>query len=139
MDAADQDGAGHAGRRPNRADDSRAPAVRAVRAVLERTIRAVAEAEALGLRYEAAREEARALSSWSTQLKGESAMLRVQLRELTSALARSERAHGAPPERVLILLKGIVEEAGGGELPAVVANSLQADVVRWGIEGYYAS
>jgi hypothetical protein len=139
MDAADQDGAGHAGRPPNGADASRAPAVRAVRAVLERTIRAVAEAEALGLRYEAARQEAQALSSWSTQLKGDSAMLRVQLRELTGALARSERAHGAPPERVLILLKGIVQEAGSGDLPDAVAYSLQADVVRWGIEGYYAA
>ena len=50
--------------------------------------------------------------TWSDDLIGESQRLVEQLRKTIAAIARTERASSAPPEKVLTLLKGLVADAG---------------------------
>jgi hypothetical protein len=56
-----------------------------------------------------------------------------------STIAAQERDRGAPPERVIRLVKGILVDAKAERLDANDARSFVDDVVRWAIEGYYAA
>jgi hypothetical protein len=50
-----------------------------------------------------------------------------------------ERASGAPPEQVVILLKELVIDAEAERLAGSEARSLMSAIVRWGIESYSAA
>lgn len=72
-------------------------------------------------------------------LLGESHQLVDDLRAAIEALANLQRQQGQPPEKMVAMLKGMVAEADGERLEAYLARSLIADVVRWGIDAYYAA
>ncbi len=76
---------------------------------------------------------------WSETLFGQSLAIRDRLRETVAALAALERAKGVPPEKMLTLLKDMVNDAEAEKLDVSVARLLMDDVVRWGIEAYYAA
>ncbi|HZS62713.1 MAG TPA: hypothetical protein VFA43_25865 [Gemmatimonadaceae bacterium] len=76
---------------------------------------------------------------WSDQLVGRSVAIRDRLRDSVAALAASERAKGVPPEKMLIELKSMVLDVEDDKLDVALARSLMDDVVRWGIEAYYAA
>nr|ASV46937.1 hypothetical protein [uncultured bacterium] len=63
--------------------------------------------------------------------------LRAQLRASVTAYVRHLRADGAPPERMLVLVKAAVSESAPPELDPVEAHALMEDVVRWSVEAYY--
>lgn len=75
---------------------------------------------------------------WSDYLMGESRLIADQLHSAVDRVATAERENGAPPEKVVMLLKGLVTDAKADQLGAD-ARSLVEDVVRWGIESYYAA
>lgn len=76
---------------------------------------------------------------WTDQLIGDTQRLRDDVRDAVAAVAGFERARGGPPERMLIVLKELVFDAGVGRLEGCVTQSLLDDVVHWGIEAYYAA
>ena len=75
--------------------------------------------------------------TWSDQLIGESRLVADRLREAIATFAACERDNGAPPERVIRLVKGIIGDARTDKLDPNDARSLLDDVVRWAIEAYY--
>lgn len=77
--------------------------------------------------------------AWSDHLVGESRLVVDRLRQVITTVAVSERVNGAPPERVIALLKRLVGEADTKRIDSQLARSLTEDIVRWGIEGYYAA
>ena len=77
--------------------------------------------------------------AWTDTLVGQSVTIRDRLRETVTALACLERTKGVPPEKMLMLLKAIVVDAEAERLDPTDARSLMDDVVRWGIEAYYAA
>lgn len=75
--------------------------------------------------------------TWSDQLIGESRLVVDRLHDAIATIAAHERDRGAPPERVITLVKGIVVDAKAEKLDPNDARSFLDDVVRWAIEGYY--
>jgi hypothetical protein len=119
------------------AEDPRSPLVRDARALLHRAVEAVAKANVNHHHTRELLSQSMERVIWSDHLIGESARIRDLLRDTVSALAILERAKGMSPERVLVLLKGLVVDAEAEKLEPVMARSLTDDVVRWGIEAYY--
>lgn len=107
------------------------PLVREASVLLHRAVQAIGEAR------EHKRRSERVV--WTDSLIGDEQMLRDKLRDTVAAIAGLERAKGMPPEKVLMLLKGLVLDADAEKLDASEARSLTDDVVRWGIEAYYAA
>ena len=107
------------------------PLVREASVLLHRAVQAIGEAK------EHKRRSERVV--WSDSLFGDEQILRDRLRDTVSAIAGLERAKGMPPEKVLMLLKGLIVDAEAEKLDAGEARSLTDDVVRWGIEAYYAA
>lgn len=120
-------------------DEARSPLVRDARALLARVVEAIADARAHKRRSLELLSQSRERVQWSDALVGQSMAIRDRLRETVSALACLERTKGVPPERMLVLLKAILVEAKAEKLDASDAQSLLDDVIRWGIEAYYAA
>jgi hypothetical protein len=120
-------------------DTNSSPLVLDARALLHRAVEAIAGAKNHNVRSRELLSESRERVVWSDSLIGESMVLRDRLHDTVSALAGLERAKGVPPEKVLMLLKGLIVDADAEKLDAVDARSLTDDVVRWGIEAYYAA
>jgi hypothetical protein len=120
-------------------DDSRSPLARDAKVLMTRVVDAIAEARAKRRRSVELVGQSHERVVWSDMLVGRSTLIRDRLRETVTTLASFERAKGEPPERMVVLLKGIVAEAEGEKLDWADAQSLLDDVVRWGIEAYYAA
>lgn len=120
-------------------DEFRSPLARDAQALLARVVDAIAETKAQRAHSMELLSQSRERVTWSDTLVGRSLTVRDRLRDTVSALASLERAKGVPPEKMLMLLKGIVIDAEAEKLDAAEARSLMDDVVRWGIEAYYAA
>ena len=107
------------------------PLVREASVLLHRAVQAIGEAK----EHKTRRERV----VWTDALIGDEQLLRDKLRDTVAAIAGLERAKGMPPEKVLMLLKGLVLDADAEKLDVGAARSLTDDVVRWGIEAYYAA
>jgi hypothetical protein len=107
------------------------PLVREASVLLHRAVQAIGEAKEHKVRRERV--------VWTDALIGDEQLLRDKLRDTVAAIAGLERAKGMPPEKVLMLLKGLVLDADAEKLDVGAARSLTDDVVRWGIEAYYAA
>jgi len=107
------------------------PLVREASVLLHRAVQAIGEARE--------HKQRRERVVWTDSLIGDQQVLRDKLRDTVAAIAGLERAKGMPPEKVLMLLKGLVLDADAEKLDAGAARSLTDDVVRWGIEAYYAA
>jgi hypothetical protein len=112
-------------------DGSSLPLVREATDLLHRAVLAIGEAK----EHKPQRERV----VWTDSLIGDEQLLRDKLRDTVAAIAGLERAKGVPPEKVLMLLKGLVIDADAEKLDVGEARSLTNDVVRWGIEAYYAA
>jgi len=112
-------------------DGNSLPLVREATDLLHRAVQAIGEAK----EHKPARERV----VWTDSLIGDEQMLADKLRDTVSAIAGLERAKGVPPEKVLMLLKGLVIDADAEKLDAPEARSLTNDIVKWGIEAYYAA
>jgi hypothetical protein len=121
------------------AEDPRSPLVLETRVLLHRVVEAIAEAKTHNGRTRIPVEAPRERLVWSDCLIGESATMRDRLQDTVAALAGIERAKGVSPEKMLVLLKELIIDADRDKLSAMDARSLMDDVVRWGIEGYYAA
>lgn len=121
------------------ADELRSPLARDARALVARVVDAIAEAKAYRARSLELLSQSQERVTWSDTLVGRSREIQDRLRDTVEAIALLERAKGVPPEKMLMLLKGIVIEAECEKLDDAEARSLMADVVRWGIEAYYAA
>jgi phage terminase large subunit-like protein len=121
------------------AEDPRSPLVGETRVLLHRVVEAIAEAKTHNAHSRSLLEGSRERLVWSDCLIGESATMRDRLQDTVSALAGIERAKGVSPEKMLVLLKELIVDADRDKLSAMDARSLMDDVVRWGIEGYYAA
>jgi hypothetical protein len=107
------------------------PLVREASVLLHRAVRAIGE----GKDYKRRTERV----VWTDSLIGDEQYLRDKLRDTVTAIAGLERAKGVPPEKVLMLLKGLVLDADAEKLDVCEVRSLTDDIVRWGIEAYYAA
>jgi hypothetical protein len=58
-------------------------------------------------------------------------------RDAVVVFVRAERAAGASPERVVVLLKKAAADAYYRAAGAYDARALREDIVRWGIRAYY--
>ena len=71
------------------------------------------------------------------------AAIRDKLREIVDTHARTMRAMGEPPERVIIVIKAVVDSAvsdlcqEGKSSPQLWDTDLRTDVVQWTIAAYY--
>lgn len=108
------------------------------RALLAHTVEVIAESKAHSRRSEELVNKAFEHMVWSDYLIGDSRIIADQLHRAIGCIATAERDNGAPPEKVLMLLKGMIVDAKADQLGAD-ARSLVEDVVRWGIESYYAA
>jgi cytochrome c-type biogenesis protein CcmH/NrfG len=68
----------------------------------------------------------------------ENGSLREPARTAVIAFARAERAAGASPERVVILLKKAAGDAYYRASGSLDTRRLREDIVRWGIDAYFA-
>lgn len=121
------------------ADEFRPPLARDAQALLVRVVDAIAKSKESRARTRELLNQSEERVMWSDTLVGKSVAIRDRLRDTVVALATLERAKGVPPEKMLTLLKGIVIDAEADKLDAADARSLMDDVVRWGIEAYYAA
>jgi hypothetical protein len=109
------------------------------RALLGRAVEAIAQAREHKQRSDEILRTSAEHVVWSDHLIGESRLIAERLHETVATIATQLRTNGAPPEKVLTLLKSFVIDAEADRLEGAVARSLIEDVVRWGIEGYYAA
>jgi hypothetical protein len=116
-----------------------APLVRDARVLLERVVEAMAQRKDRRNRGQQPIQQSREHVTWSDTLFGQSVRVRDELHDTVAALARSQRAEGVPPERMVTLLKDLIHDAHADALEWHEARALNDDVVRWGIEAYYAA
>jgi len=110
----------------------------ATHTLLSRAVAAIAKAQEQNIRSARLLSQAQDRLNWAERLLGEASIID-SLRDAVGALARSERMKGEPPERVILLLKRLTVQAGGEQLEAPDGRMLVEDVVRWGIDAYYAA
>jgi hypothetical protein len=63
---------------------------------------------------------------------------RQDARVAVTTFAEQLRTDGAPPERMLVVLKAAVRDSAPGTLDPHQLHALTEDVVRWSIEAFYA-
>jgi hypothetical protein len=113
--------------------------VRDARVLLERVVETIAQTKALRNQSEHLIRRSREHVAWSDTQFGHGIRVRDELRDKVAALARSQRAEGVPPERMVTMLKDLIHDAHADALEWSDARALNDDVVRWGIEAYYAA
>jgi len=59
-------------------------------------------------------------------------------RAAVTTFAEQLRTDGAPPERMLVVLKAAVRDSAPGMLDPHQLHALTEDVVRWSVEAFYA-
>ena len=111
-------------------------AARDAESLLDRALRAVALAR---VRVEDSRRAWDRLEETITRTRELSDELNYDSARLcgaTGQFARLARADGTPPERMVVLLKDIVERSALGP---TLAAEIERQVVEWGIDAYYAA
>jgi hypothetical protein len=63
---------------------------------------------------------------------------RQDARAAVTTFAEQLRTDGAPPERMLVVLKAAVRDSAPGMLDPHQLHALTEDVVRWSVEAFYA-
>jgi hypothetical protein len=104
--------------------------------LIRRTISAIAESHDARVDGRVQQERLAIVYDRSLELQTEVGAVCDRLRDWTQAFARAQRAAGAPPEQVVVELKTIVD---GVPAASDVLRDIERDVVRWGIEAYYAA
>ncbi|HKG95278.1 MAG TPA: hypothetical protein VKA84_25390 [Gemmatimonadaceae bacterium] len=113
-----------------------------LRAVLTRSAAALARAQALSVRHRALRESTTAAMQDNRGARDEAQRARDGLREAVCRYVAVLREDGAPPERVVTLVKSATSPelsapAVGGDAQA--SRVLLAEVVSWCIDAYYVA
>jgi hypothetical protein len=86
-----------------------------------------------------ARGAARAADLEARAAREAAARDRAALREEVTRFVRRLKAGGAPPERALVTVKGLVADVTRSATPALrEVGALTAEVVRWSIDAYCA-
>ena len=104
------------------------------RALLERSIRASALARVRMEDAERARDQLEEAIRRRRELSEEIWTISCRMCGAAAQVARLAREAGTPPERMVILLKDIVESNG---LEPKLEQELERQIVEWGIVGYY--
>lgn len=110
--------------------------VQHARAMLGRTVEAIAAVRDRRDWRRPRRSNSHTRGVWSDHLLGEHAALCNALRQNTEMVARLERAHGRPPERLLIELKNLLRNVPG--LQAEARMAMERDIVQWAIAAYFS-
>lgn len=106
------------------------------RLLAERALRAIADAQMLRAQFESARSRLIAAQARAEQIRTDQTALWNELRARIESLAREERAAGRAPERMLVLLKELIDTAG---FDRPLRSEIEPDVMRWGIDAFYAA
>ncbi len=112
-------------------------------AAIVEAVRALAEYEASMAAYVSLAQEhptPRSLRRFREEragLAGDRRRVRRELREMLADFTGALRAHGVPPERMVIAVKTIAERALGRS-NTLLAATLRSDLMLWAIETYYA-
>lgn len=118
--------------------DASVPLVRDASSLFAIAVEVMAESHTTGARARELVGQVHARLAERRDLVDESRTLRGRLKNAVEALAHQQRMAGAPPEKMICLLKDLVFEAKI-EKHYELRRSLMSDVVRWGIEAYYAA
>ena len=101
-----------------------------------RALRALATAQLRQAQYELAQAHLLKAMERSEQLRSTQVTLGDELRETVASIAREELAAGQSAVHLVLLLHEIVNDAA---LDRQIRREVEFDVVRWGIEAYYAA
>lgn len=102
----------------------------------QRTLRAIADAQDLRAQYHTVRARLMVTQQFGEQLRGGTLDIWDELRQHVESLAREQRASGRAPERMLVLLKELIDDAG---IDQALRHEIEPDVIRWGIDAFYAA
>jgi len=108
------------------------------RALMQRLATATEQARDATERYVEISRQCDLSVGQSRQLLAASREVREQLRDVVSSYVSILRRDGAPPERVIVLVKEAVEAS---DLPLEIGRrrALMEEVVRWAVDAYYAA
>jgi hypothetical protein len=106
------------------------------RVLAQRALRAIATAHTRRNEYESAYAHLLAARARAQQLRIDHEALWQELQRTIVYVAQGERHAGEPPEHMLVLLKELVDESG---LDRDLSREIEADILRWGIDAYYAA
>ena len=107
-----------------------------LRTLAERALQAIATAQALGSSNGAARARLFTAHDRAEQLRRDTTGVWNELQRRIESVAREERVSGQPPERMLVSLKQLVDASG---IDFALRREIEADVMRWGIDAFYAA
>jgi hypothetical protein len=112
------------------------PAQREARGLVERAIRALADAQEQRVVLDERLKLTEAAIARSVELRqSELADLVAQLYRAAGTLGRAERADGQPAEHLVLSLRRIVHDVG--HFDADMERAVEADVVSWAIDSFY--
>jgi hypothetical protein len=117
-------------------NDSELDEVAQARELAERALRSLAEAQELRSTSYSARSRLMVAHRLAEQLRNGQLDIWDNLRQGVESLARVERASGRAPERMVVLLKELIDRAG---IDSALRREIEADVIRWGIDAFYAA
>jgi ATP/maltotriose-dependent transcriptional regulator MalT len=106
------------------------------RVLAERALRAIATAHTRRAEYESAFAHLQAARERADELRVTHAALWQELQRTIAYMAQGERFAGRPPEHMLVALKELVDRSG---LDRDLMREIEPDVLRWGIDAYYAA
>jgi hypothetical protein len=106
------------------------------RALAERAFRALATAQLRREDFESAQAHLLAAHARAQHLRTDYIALWQELERTIVYVAQGERFSGKPPEHMLVLLKQLVDESG---MDRDLRREIETDVLRWGIDAYYAA
>src|SRR5215469_18520366 len=106
------------------------------RGLAERALRAVAAAQERWAESETAQRLLATAVERTKRLQSEHVALWADLQRTIAGVALQERVAGRKPEQMLVLLKEIVDGSG---LDIGLKREIEPDVMRWGIDAYYAA
>lgn len=108
------------------------------RLLIDRLSLAVARAKAATERYVQIRRECELTVEEAHKLRAAAQDLREELRSVVTTYVSVLRSDGDPPERVVRLVKEVVDDSGLA-LPLDEHLALREEVVRWAVDAYYAA
>jgi hypothetical protein len=106
------------------------------RVLAERALRAIATAHTRQAEYESAFAHLQAARARADEVRISHAALWQELERTIAYMAQGERFAGRPPEHMLVALKELVDQSG---LDRDLVREIEPDVLRWGIDAYYAA